>query len=154
MSIINSSLAETDLNPKYLKLGFEEKFFLQDPEKALLFINELSKTGIQFTIDGLGRGKSMFNLLHDLPKNTIVKIDKAYVENIIDCPSDQSFLLKLLDLIKSRNLDAIISGIENREQVELLNTKNCFLQGFYFNKSKSFQELSDDLQTIKKLNPG
>lgn len=152
ISVINSSLAETGLNPKYLKLGFEEKFFLQDPEKALLFINELSKAGIQFMIDGLGHGKSMFNLLHDLPKNTIVKIDKTYVENILGSPSDQSFLLILLDLIKSRNLNVIIDGIENHEQIELLNTKDCILQGFYYNKSKSFQELNDNLRTIKKLN--
>jgi diguanylate cyclase (GGDEF)-like protein len=151
VSIINSSLKDAELKPEYLKLGFEEKFSLQDPEKALLVINELSKTGIQFTIDGLGRGRSMFNLLQNLPRNTIVKIDKAYVENITESTSDQSFLLILLDLIKSRNLDVIISGIEKPEQVEILNTKDCILQGFYFNRPKSFKEFTDELRSLKKL---
>ncbi len=151
VSIINSALEEAELSPEYLKLGFEEKFSLQDPEKALLVINELSKTGIQFTIDGLGRGKSMFNLLQNLPPNTIVKIDKAYVENITESASDQSFLLILLDLIKSRNLDIIISGIEKKEQIEILNAKECILQGFYFNKPKSFKEFADELRTMRKL---
>lgn len=150
VGIINSALEDAELSPEYLKLGFEEKFSLQDPEKALLVINELSKTGIQFTIDGLGRGRSMFNLLQNLPRNTIVKIDKAYVENITESASDQSFLLILLDLIKSRNLDVIISGIEKPEQVEILNTKDCILQGFYFNKPKSFKEFTDELRMIKK----
>lgn len=152
VGIVNSALEDAELGPEYLKLGFEEKFSLQDPEKALVVINELSKTGIQFTIDGLGRGRSMFNLLQNLPRNTIVKIDKAYVENITESTSDQSFLLILLDLIKSRNLDVIISGIEKREQVDILNTKECILQGFYFNKPKSFKEFTDELRTMKKIN--
>jgi diguanylate cyclase (GGDEF)-like protein len=149
VSIVNSALEDAELSPEYLKLGFEEKFSLQDPEKALVVINELSKTGIQFTIDGLGRGRSMFNLLQNLPRNTIVKIDKAYVENITESTSDQSFLLILLDLIKSRNLDVIISGIEKREQVDILDTKECILQGYYFNKPKSFKEFTDELRSLK-----
>ena len=90
------------------------------------------------------------NLLQNLPRNTIVKIDKAYVENITECASDESFLLILLDLIKSRNLDVIISGIEKREQVNLLNTKDCILQGYYFNKPQSFKEFIDGLRTMKR----
>ncbi|HEX3047287.1 MAG TPA: EAL domain-containing protein, partial [Bacillota bacterium] len=144
--IVNQALAEAKLNPEFLKLGFEEKFSLQDTERSLTIINELTKNGIQFTIDGLGKGKSMFNLLQRLPENTIVKIDKTYVENIAQNPSDQNFLLILLDLMRSRNLDVIVSGIETQEQLALLYSKNCIFQGYYFNKPKSFMDFIDDLK--------
>lgn len=144
--VVNQALAEAKLDPEFLKLGFDEKFSLQDTERSLSIINELTKNGIQFTIDGLGKGKSMFNLLQRLPENTIVKIDKTYVENIAQNPSDQNFLLILLDLMHSRNLDVIVSGIETQAQLELLYSKNCIFQGFYFNKPKSFMDFIEDLK--------
>ncbi|MCL6589014.1 MAG: EAL domain-containing protein [Firmicutes bacterium] len=143
---VNQALAEADLSPEFLKLGFEEKFSLQDTERSLAIINELTKDGIQFTIDSLGKGKSMLNLLQRLPRNTIVKIDKTYVENITQNPSDKDFLLILLDLMRSRNLDVIVSGIETQEQLALLHSKNCIFQGYYFNKPKSFMDFIEDLK--------
>jgi len=145
INIVKQNLAEANLEPQYLKLGLEEKFSLQAPEKSLEIINELNKLGVQLTIDGLGRGKSLINFLQHLPQNTIVRIDKTYVHNIVKNKEDQEFLWLMLDLIRSRNLNVIVSGIETLEQKRLLTNKNCIFQGFYFNKPKPFKEFINEI---------
>lgn len=140
INTIHNALTEADLQPDYLRLGLEERFSMQDPERSLGIISKLNKIGVHFTIDGLGKGQSLFNFLLTLPKHTTIKIDKAYVENITNNTEDKNFLFIMLDLLKSRCLDAIVSGIETREQKELLSTKDCILQGFYFNKPQAFED--------------
>jgi diguanylate cyclase (GGDEF)-like protein len=147
VNIVISALEEAKIEPKSLKLGLEEKNSLQDPEKSLEIIHKLNQIGVQFTIDGLGRGESLFNFLQRLPQNTIIRIDKTYVHNIAQDKHDQKFLLLMLDLLKSRNLNAIVSGIETQEQKNLLIPKDCILQGFHFNRPKSFEALLDELKS-------
>lgn len=148
IKVIETVLKEVELDPRYLKLGLEERFSMQDPEKSLTIINSLSSMGIQFTVEGFGSSNSLFNFLRHLPQNTLIKIDKSYVENITSNDSDQIFLSNILDLIKNRNLNAIISGIETYEQEELLKNKDCIYQGYLFNIPKSFNEFIIDLKEM------
>ncbi len=141
INLVTSVLKETNLVPKYLKLGLEENSSWQNLEKSIKIIYELDRIGVQLTVDGLCRGNSLFNFLQKLPQNTLVRIDKKYVNNIVNSNNDQKFLSVMLDLIKSRNLNAIISGIETAEQKKILSANNCIFQGFYFDKPQSFTEL-------------
>lgn len=146
INIIESALKTADLEPRYLKLGLEEKFSIEDPERSLSVIKILNKKGIQFTIDGFGKGKSILNFIQNVPKNTIIKIDRTYVKNIVSNINDKDFLYSMLDLIKSKNLNAIVSGIETIEQKDILIQKDCIFQGFYFNKPKPFEDFVKDIE--------
>jgi diguanylate cyclase len=149
IDIIKSVLNETGLEPKYLKLGLEERFSLQNPERSIAIINELSLMGIQFMVKGFGSSNSIFNFLKNLPANTIIKIDKSFVENITQSDEDRVFLSTILDLIKNRKLNALVSGIETPEQEQILKSKDCILQGYLFDFPKPFKEFFADLTDMQ-----
>jgi diguanylate cyclase (GGDEF)-like protein len=149
ISIIKSALQEQDMAPAYLKIGLEEKFTLQATAASLTIIRELNRIGVQFILNGFESEYPAFVFLQQVPRDTIIKLNRAYVKNIVEDTKNRNFLLALMDIIKSWDLNIIISGIETREQKELLDEKDCILQGYHYNIPKPFDEFMKDLEAIK-----
>jgi diguanylate cyclase len=150
VNIIKSTLQEADMNPAFLKLGLEEKFPLQATSASLAVIKELNDIGVQFTLNGFENEYPAFVFLQQVPKDTIVKLNKDYVKNIVDDVKNRNFLLALMDIIKSWDLNIIISGIETKQQKEILSAKECILQGYHYNVPKPFKLFMEDLKSIKR----
>lgn len=151
ISIVKSILQEADINPAFLKLGLEEKFSLQATAASLAVIKELNDIGVQFIINGFESEYPAFVFLQQVPKDTIVKLNKDYVKNIVEDVKNRNFLLALMDIIKSWDLNIIISGIETKQQKEILDIKECILQGYHYNIPKPFQQFMEDLKSIKRV---
>ena len=149
---IKSVLLEADIDPSFLKLGLEEKFSLQAAAASLAVIRELNDIGVQFIINGFESEYPAFVFLQQVPKDTIVKLNKEYVKNIVGDVKNRNFLLALMDIIKSWELNIIISGIETKQQKEMLDTRECILQGYHYNVPKPFQQFVEDLMSIKHAN--
>jgi diguanylate cyclase len=127
INIVTNSLNEVELDPRFLKIGLEEKLSVNDTKASLIIISELNKIGIQFTIDGFGSNYPTFIFLQQVPKNAIIRANKSSAENIISEPQNQYFLHAVLDIIKNWNLNVIISGLETPEQKILLIQKDSIL---------------------------
>jgi diguanylate cyclase (GGDEF)-like protein len=151
INIIKNTLQEADMNPSFLKLGLEEKFSLQATSASLEVIKELNNIGVQFTLNGFESEYPAFVFLQQVPKDTIVKLSKDYVKNIVNDTRNRNFLLALMDIIKSWDLNIIISGIETKQQKEILGTKECILQGYHYNVPKPFEQFMEDLKSIKHV---
>ncbi len=149
IEIIDSVLENSGLESRFLKLGLEEEFSIKEPEKSLSIIKNLKEKGIQFGIDGFGKGKSILSFLSRVPEDSLIKIDRSYVENLEGHPNNIEFLHSILDLIKSRHLNAIVSGIETEEQNKIISPKHCIVQGYYFNRPKPFDEFVEDISKLK-----
>lgn len=147
---IKKAIHEVKLEPKYLKIGMVEKFSLQNIEASLSVISRLTELGIQFTINGFGGTNSMLTFLQQIPQGNMVMIDKKYVETITKSTDDQDFLLHMMELIKSRNLNVIVSGIETPEQKNVFNDLDCILQGYYFSVPQPFEEFIKEIENHKK----
>ena len=148
VGIVKQALSEADLDPRFLKLGLEERFSVQATPRSLSIINELNRIGVQFTLNGFESEYPAFVFLQKVPKDTIIKINKDFVKNIVSDAKNRNFLLSLLDIIKSWDLNIIISGIETPEQKEILEQKDCILQGYHFNIPKPFKQFMNDLKLI------
>ena len=148
IEMIESVLENSDLEPRFLKLGLEEEFSIKEPEKSLTIIKSLKDKGIQFGIDGFGKGKSILSFLSQVPEDSLIKIDRSYVSNLEGHPNNVEFLHSILDLIKSRHLNAIVSGIETEQQKDIISSKQCIVQGYYFNRPKEFNEFLEDITTL------
>lgn len=148
VSIVKHALNEADLDPRFLKLGLEERFSVQATPRSLSIINELNRIGVQFTLNGFESEYPAFVFLQKVPRDTIIKINKDFVKNIVNDAKNRNFLLSLLDIIKSWELNIIISGIETPEQKEILEQKDCILQGYHFNIPMPFTQFIDELRTI------
>jgi EAL domain-containing protein (putative c-di-GMP-specific phosphodiesterase class I) len=75
----------------------------------------------------------------------MIKLNKAYVRNIVTDPKNRHFLLALMDIINTWELNVIISGIESKEQKRLLDSRRCILQGYHFNTPKPFERYLEEL---------
>lgn len=148
VDIVKKALSEAELDPRFLKLGLEERFSVQATPRSLSIINELNRIGVQFTLNGFESEYPAFVFLQKVPKDTIIKINKDFVKNIVSDAKNRNFLLSLLDIIKSWDLNIIISGIETPEQKEILEQKDCILQGYHFNIPKPFKQFVNDLMLI------
>lgn len=149
VGIVKKILNDAGLDPSFLKLGLEEKFSVQATPASLAIIRELNQLGVQFTLNGFESEYPAFVFLQQVPKDTIIKLNKSYVKNIVTDVKNRKFLLSLMDIIKSWDLNIIISGIETQEQKDLLDTRDCILQGYHFNVPKPFNQFMEDLKSIK-----
>ncbi len=145
LNMVKSTLKEVDLEPRCLQLGLEEKFSIKNPERSLAIIENLKNLGTRFGIEGVGKESSILSFLKKVPEDSYIRIDRTYIEKLEDDPSNVTFLYAMLDLIKSRRLNAIVSGIETEKQKEIVSKKKCIVQGFYYNKPKIFEEFIEDI---------
>jgi len=146
VSNIKSALNETGIVPGHLKLNLEDKFSFQAAQNALAIIRELSDMGVQFAVSGFETAYPAFAFLQQMPKDTMIKLNKAYVQNIVTDRRNRNFLLSLMDIISTWDLEVIISGIETKEQKQLLDSRRCILQGYHFNMPKPFEDYLKDLE--------
>jgi len=145
VSTIKSALKETGIEPGYLKLNLEDKFSFQSAQHAMAIIRELSELGVRFAVSGFENAYPAFAFLQKMPKDTMIKLNKAYVQNIVTDRKKRSFLLSLMDIISTWDLEVIISGIETEEQKHLLDSRRCILQGYHFNMPKPLEQYLKEL---------
>lgn len=104
-------------------------------------INRLRSCGAEFALDDMGKGASDINMMRLLPVN-IIKIDKKYVDSVTTDSSIRVLIKNLVLFARANQLAVVAEGIETIEQKEALEKLSCeFLQGYYFSKPISHQEL-------------
>ncbi len=142
---VKTAIKETGIAPSYLKLNLEDKFSFQTSPVTLSIIRELNEFGVQFALNGFDSDYPAFVFLQQVPRDTMIKLNKAYVKNIASDIKTQKFLMALMDIIETWDLDVIISGIETEEQRQILDSRNCILQGYHFNTPKPIDQYLKDL---------
>lgn len=143
--MVKNAVRDAGVEPRHLKLNLEDKFPFQAAQGALAIIRELNEAGIQFAINGFDSDYSAFSFLQQVPRDTMIKLNKSYVRNIVTNEKNRQFLLALMDIIRTCDLDVIISGIESREQKQLLDSRKCILQGYHFNRPVPFDRYIEEL---------
>lgn len=144
--IVRKTLRDAELDPSFLKLSLEDKFTFQATPGALAIIRELNSIGVQFALNGFDSDYPAFAFLQQVPRDTIIKLNREYVKNIVTDIKNRNFLLSLMNIIKTWDLNIIISGIETREQKLLLDKQDCILQGYHFNIPKSIDRFIEELK--------
>lgn len=146
VNMVKARVLDAGVDPACLKLSLEEKFSFQTTPSTLTIIRELNDFGVQFAVNGFENDYQTFAFLQQVPRDTIIRLNRDYVKNITEDEKDLKFLLSIMDIIDTWNLNIIITGIETNEQKQFLNTRNCILQGYHFNIPKPFEQFIDDLK--------
>lgn len=146
---IDNILSETGLNPKNLKLEITESIMLNDYEETISTLWALKEMGISLSVDDFGTGYSSLNYLKKLPVD-ILKIDRSFVQHVVDDEDDQAIIRAIINIAKSLKLKVIAEGVENPKQLNFLREQHCdIFQGYYFSKPL----LSEDfIKVIKAKN--
>jgi len=117
-----------------LKVEITESECMERADVAIPRIQALEEMGVQVYVDDFGTGQSSLSYLKDLPASAI-KIDRSFVEALLDHPEDVSFLDHIIHLVKLRGKRVIAEGVTSSGQERLLKTLGCdALQGFRYSK--------------------
>ena len=140
-SVLNKIIKETNIDPKKIELEITESFIATDSKKALEILNKIREKGISLAIDDFGTGYSSMSYLKKLPI-TRLKIDKSFVDDLPSSQESVAIAKAIISLAKTFGLKITAEGVENKEQLDFLIHENCDeIQGYYFSKPISFEEL-------------
>jgi diguanylate cyclase (GGDEF)-like protein len=128
------TLHATGLDPRNLILEMTESVLIQDEEASLERLRRLSRFGVRIAIDDFGTGYSSLTYLQRLPAE-ILKIDKSFIDNILEGPEEEALAHAIVRLGETLNLVTIAEGIETVQQASRLRQLGCpYGQGYHFSR--------------------
>ncbi len=123
-----------NISPDLIELELTESVFIESASATLNKLNRLSDLGFSLVIDDYGTGYASLGYLKRFPV-TGMKIDKSFIDDILDSEQDQKIVGSTIALAHKLGLEIIAEGVENDEQLQLLRKLGCdVIQGYYFSK--------------------
>ncbi|CAN5556141.1 hypothetical protein BH10ACT2_BH10ACT2_25250 [soil metagenome] len=148
---VQNALLTSGLDPTDLVLEMTETALVKDPEVAAEKLHQLRNLGVRLAIDDFGTGYSSLSYLRQFPFD-ILKIDRSFVEMIVDRDTVPPIVRGLLDLGRTMNLEMVAEGIESDAQLAQLRDQHCeFGQGFLFARPLQVEEAERLLEAFMPL---
>ncbi len=149
--IIKDALMQTGVEPSLLDLEITESAIMEDVEKAVKMLGEISELGVHLSIDDFGTGYSSLSQLRHFPFKTL-KIDRSFVSSITENSGDKAIVNAIIAMAHSLDQKVIVEGLETEEQLAILRALNCNqMQGFLFSAPVPAAELTKMLREGKRL---
>ncbi len=106
-----------------------ESAAIQDIDETRGFVARVKDLGCRIAIDDFGAGYTSFRNLRKLGVD-IVKIDGAFVADIMRSDDDRAFVRTLIDLAKQLKLTTVAEWVQSEEAARMLEAWGCdYLQG-------------------------
>lgn len=135
---------KSGLSRDKLSVELSEKTIDSDVDFFKGIVERFQKAGIKVWMDNYGSGYSSLLILLKIKFN-LLKVDKTFVDTIIDKEASASGRIILTELIKtamSLGMDTVAEGVETKEQVDFLTEIGCTkLQGFFYTKPLSLADI-------------
>jgi diguanylate cyclase (GGDEF)-like protein len=143
---MRKNLKETGCQANWIEIEIIERFAMKDIKKSIEILNEIRKMNIDIAIDDFGTGHSSLAYLKQLPI-TKLKIDRGFVNNILNSFEDKAIAESILALGSGLHLTVLAEGIETKEQRDFFAHGNCQqMQGYLFSKPLCAEEVEKLLQ--------
>lgn len=131
---VQDALAIFGLAPERLTLEITEDAVIEDPDQALIMLNELRATGVKVSMDDFGIGYSSLAYFRDLPVDEL-KVDRSFVSNMLEHPKDRKIVKAIIDLAHNFSMRVVAEGVEDNETADALQELGAdLLQGYWFSK--------------------
>ena len=112
-----------------LIIEITESAAIHDIDETRGFVARVKDFGCRIAIDDFGAGYTSFRNLRKLGVD-IVKVDGAYVQNMIRSDDDRAFVQTLIDLGKRLELATVAEWVQDEETAKLLQSWGCdYIQG-------------------------
>ncbi|MFQ6023532.1 MAG: putative bifunctional diguanylate cyclase/phosphodiesterase [Acidiferrobacterales bacterium] len=139
--LVLRALQTWNVAPECLVLEITENAVMQNPTRCLESLNALSSIGLSLSIDDFGTGYSSLTYLRELPVHEL-KIDKSFVMNMTENPSNAMIVRSVIDLARNFNLKVVAEGVESQQAWNMLAHLDCdYAQGYYLSRPIPVAEL-------------
>jgi len=139
VSIVDSVLAATRLDPSLLTLEINETVLVENRAVAIDVLGRLAARGVRIGIDDFGTGQSSLAHLNVLPVH-MLKIDRSLIAGLGRRPEDSAIVSAIVGLGHALDFTVTAEGIEDDMQLHTLRTLGCDLgQGYYFARPQAGQ---------------
>ncbi len=131
---IQALVQGSSLPPESLCLEITESAIMDDPQRALSTLEQLSNMGFKLSIDDFGTGYSSLAYLKRLPVDEL-KIDKSFVMGMERDLDDAKIVRSTIELAHNLGLSVVAEGVETAAAWQLLARLGCDeAQGYYMGR--------------------
>lgn len=148
---VRSVIDRKGIFPELLTLEITEGTLIDNMSDTRTKLDELQQLGVRMSIDDFGTGYSSLYYLKNLPLNEI-KIDRAYIQDILDDSSDAAIVASIMAIAKNLGLAAVAEGVETAAQAEFLSMIDCHIhQGYLYARPLSVSQFEESYMRGKAL---
>lgn len=141
--LVESTLAETGVDPSRLEIEVTESLFIYDSAVALKTLEAVKALGASVAIDDFGTGCSCLSTLRSFPFDRI-KIDRGFVFDMVSNKDAAAIVESILSLGRAMGRPVVAEGVETSAQLKELQRLGCAaLQGYLIGKPLPIEDYSD-----------
>ena len=131
---VAATLARTGVAPDRLCLEVTESALAADADNAVVILGALKLLGVRLAIDDFGTGYATLDYVRRFSMADELKIDKTFVDGLSDLTvPDAAIVSASIVLAKALGFDTVAEGVENPEQLVVLQSLGCqHAQGYLF----------------------
>jgi diguanylate cyclase (GGDEF)-like protein len=118
------TLAETELDPRWLELELTESLLMQNAEAVVDTLKRFRDTGIHLSIDDFGTGYSSLSYLKRFPIDAL-KIDQSFIREVTTNADDAALATSIILMGRSLKLRVVAEGVETESQLSFLRIMQC-----------------------------
>jgi diguanylate cyclase (GGDEF)-like protein len=148
---VRSVLEATGLEARFLEIEVTESALMENPAAAVGHLRGLRDMGVHLAIDDFGTGYSSLSYLQRLPIEKL-KIDKAFVRDMISSPADASIARAIVAMGASLKLLTLAEGVETADVAASLREMGCWAaQGYFFGRPVPAEDIAELLRRGSRL---
>ena len=137
-----SFVTRTGCDPDRLTIELTEAACPLDDPRMTAGVVAVARLGVRLSLDDFGTGESSLLRLQQLQFDDL-KIDRRFVTNVVDSPTDRAIVRFSIQLAHSLGMAAIVEGIERPECAALVQEFGAdAVQGFFYAKPARWEEVA------------
>jgi diguanylate cyclase (GGDEF)-like protein len=144
---VEGAITDAGISGSSLDLEITESCLMENSERNLEIVRRLKDIRVDILVDDFGKGFSSLSYLRQFDVD-VLKIDSSFIKDIPFDSNDMSITSAIISMAHDLNLYVIAEGVETKEQLDFLISKNCDeMQGYYFSKpvsSKEFEKMVEE----------
>jgi diguanylate cyclase (GGDEF)-like protein len=129
---IEEALSHSGLEPTALTIEITETTLMRNADATSRRLTQIKQLGVRIAIDDFGTGYSSLAHLQRFPVDAL-KIDRSFISGLRHNQEGETLVRTLVQLGKALSIETFAEGIEQQQDLALLQDENCDIgQGFLF----------------------